>query len=381
MSRNFDERRGQVTSDDLDAGVAVVFAGPGSSITLPGIIASEIAGSLTDFAKVIRVDVDPSSDFTAGIHRAPSLTSLLEGPELDSILVAPRNSRERAQFFRSLFGRDVDTAVAYAWPGLDNHWLAQFVRAARDAGSRVVVAGQSVAGLSWWASPRQASLICDADSIVLGDAREAHALRRLLGSSGPAVSWHEALALVDRESPENLNLVSAFIPRGDLTSLRTLISAFDAIPDSWVERYALRVMTRIDDLRVPTMVAESHHRAQIEVVGDEMTSDELAEVCDDSSALSVAVPQAGSRVMAAAIEQGVGIVVMRNGELPPVGQGYVGGLLADRESATSLLVGLTHALRLTRLRFPRPSVWESLAKVLFDESGRESERRQLESAR
>lgn len=360
------------------AAETIAFAGPGLTLTLPGVIASEISASLSDFGRVTRINVDPSSNFTAGIHRAPSLSSSIERPVASRQLVAPRAAHERARFFHDVFTREYGTAVAYVWPGLDNQWLSQFVHAARGAAGRVVVACESVSGRPSSSLPRLAHTLRDVDVVVVGSLLDAEEARLAIGSSGPTVMWHDALALDNRGGTGDRVTITSFIPRDDETSLRTVLAAFDAIPESWIDRYALRIVTRADHSRVAALVSESYHGARVEVVGDAMTSEELTELCDDSSALSVAVPEASSRVMSAAIEQGIGIVVMRNGSLPAVGYGYVGGLLASRESASSVHVGLNHALRFTHLRFPQPSVWESLAKVLVDGGPLRSKKSRLE---
>lgn len=348
---------------------AVVVAGPSSSLTLPGIIASEIARSLTDFVRVVRIDVDPSSDFSSGLFRAPSLAASaavdLQASGATRI-AAPRAARDRMRFFRHIIDRSVGAVVAYTWPGLDNDWVGQIIRAGRTAGARTVVVCQSVGQPSRRTASYLAPLLGAADHVIVGDPREAAELGRALGPRGPLVTSHDGLVLRHRERSDGRHVISAFVPRGDARSLTTILSAFDAIPDSWVERYTLRVVTRVDDVDVVDLVDTSHHRRYIELIGETLSSDDLASFCDDSSALSVAVPPRESRVMAAAIDQGVGIVVMRNGAMPEVGQGYVGGLLADRNSASSVHVGLNRALRLEHLQFPRPSVWESLSKEIVD---------------
>ena len=54
-------------------------------------------------------------------------------------------------------------------------------------------------------------------------------------------------------------------------------------------------------------------------------------------------------------------MVLSTSDLPEVGRGYVGGLLADVSHPASVHVALAHALRLAELGFPEPDSWEELA--------------------
>ncbi|MFI5316705.1 MAG: hypothetical protein ACHQ6T_13470, partial [Myxococcota bacterium] len=74
----------------------------------------------------------------AGAH---TTTKILEGIEgtIAALgdLVYPAGT---AQAFRDWLGPDVKTAIAYAWPGIDNSWIKPFVQIARSAGITSVVA-------------------------------------------------------------------------------------------------------------------------------------------------------------------------------------------------------------------------------------------------
>ena len=55
---------------------------------------------------------------------------------------------------------------------------------------------------------------------------------------------------------------------------------------------------------------------------------------------------------------------MSASNLPAVGRGYVGGLLADVRRPASVHVAVNHALQLEELRFPSPVTWNQLARKL-----------------
>jgi hypothetical protein len=80
--------------------------------------------------------------------------------------------------------------------------------------------------------------------------------------------------------------------------------------------------------------------------------------------LIVADPALNSRAFSTAVDSGVATVVLATPDVPKVGRGYVGGLLAEHDRPASINVALSHALRLADLRFPGPDAWMDLARRL-----------------
>jgi hypothetical protein len=103
----------------------------------------------------------------------------------------------------------------------------------------------------------------------------------------------------------------------------------------------------------------------VHLVGEDLSSADLEQLCSSSSALIIADPAFDSRAFSIAVECGTAIVVLASGHLPDVGRGYVGALLADMNRPVSVHVGLTHALRLAELHFPRPDAWSELVGHLL----------------
>ena len=136
-----------------------------------------------DVAPVTRIEVDLGLDFTVGLHRAPSLAVAhrADGATKHASFRAPDSARFRAQAFRGWLGPDVKTAIAYAWPGIDNSWIKPFLQIAKSAGIATVVA---IASLPRTTLVRPASLadtVARADLSLVGDEADAVGLSRALG--------------------------------------------------------------------------------------------------------------------------------------------------------------------------------------------------------
>ena len=113
MSRHTEDSLGNGLSEAaVRAGVVV--AGPGSSLTIPGIIVSELVQAMARLTKVTRIEVDLNTGLMAGLHRAPSLAAVFPPIEDGSIVIhqAPSNARSRIQTFRKLIGPQTAAAVA-----------------------------------------------------------------------------------------------------------------------------------------------------------------------------------------------------------------------------------------------------------------------------
>jgi hypothetical protein len=373
---NFDPFK---ASDDRHS---VLVAGPGSSYTIPGLIVSEIVQAIAKSTHVTRVEVDVNSELMTGLHRAPSLSAAHEPSQSDSYQMhrAPANTRQRAQLFRNLINRDVGTVVAYAWPGIDNSWIKQLISAGRAAGALTIVACASLPQPSHAKASSLGNIISSADVILIGDETQALELRKVFGRWGPEIECHPALSLDGRSGRKSRFEITTFLPKDGVASLKTVLSAFDAIPEAWIHDYKLHVVMRYEDQRVADLVADGYHRQHVELIGDQMTSADLEGMVSTSSAISIANPEVDSRVFSAAMTSGIGTVVMGDAQLPKVGRGYVGGLLADVTSPASLHVALSHALRLGDLRFPSPLSWDGLAQRLSPVSREHSAIRVFEPA-
>jgi hypothetical protein len=344
----------------------VVVAGPGSSLTIPGIIVSEIVRALATTNKVTRIEVDVAADFMAGLHRAPSLAAANGAYENSDIERhrAPNNARLRLQAFRDWITPETGTVIAYAWPGLDNSWIKQFLQVAKAAGTLTVVLCESLPKTQKVSTASLTEVMSQADRIFVGDVSDAAELAAQFGSQGPTVVAHRALSLGGRGDRNDARKISAFLPRDNDEALATVLAAFDAIPHLWINDYQLQLIMRYAGEQVPDMVASSYHADHIRLIGEGISALDLGELCDSSSALSVADPAADSRAFSTAVDSGVATVVLASSPYPSVGKGYVGGLIADLSRPASVYVALNHALRLEALRFPSPDAWDGLARQL-----------------
>lgn len=347
----------------------VVVAGPSSLLTIPGLVVTEIVNALADTRPVTRVEVDLGVDFEAGLYRAPSLAAAHSQTIMTGVVVrqAPHHARLRAQAFRRWITPQAQTAVAFAWPSLDNTWIRQFLLAAKAVGAATVVVFMSLPKSSNAHVQNLVDQLADADLVLVGSHADAVDIRSVLGSSGPVIEVNRALSLHGRSDRPRFHEITAFLPRNSTRTLSTLLSAFDAIPEAWIDGYRLNVVMRYDSVDVPNMVAECYHVENVRLIGEELTSERLEEISEDSSAVIVADPAFDSRAFRTAVGRGIAIVVLADSELPQVGQRYVGGLLADLNRPVSVHVALTHALRLADLQFPGPDAWSNLARRIVGE--------------
>jgi hypothetical protein len=344
----------------------VVVAGPGLSVTIPGIIVSEIVRALAKTIKVTRIEVDITAESMAGLHRARSLAAAHNSQMSANIVVhhAPSPPRLRAQAFRNWIGPEVDIAIAYTWPSLDNGWIKQYLEVARTAGCLTVVLCESLPRAQHEKIASLAELMYQADYVFIGDASEATELAGHYGTRGPKIEAQRALSLGGKGERTVNRKITAFLPKDSGITLTTVLAAFDAIPKAWINDYRLQLIMRYAGGEVPDMIADSYHANHVQLVGEEMSALDLEKLCSSSSALGVADPAIDSRAFSAAMESGVATVVLANSPLPSVGQGYVGGLLADMTRSASVNVAMNHALRLEALRFPSPDAWDELANRL-----------------
>ncbi|MGA2970895.1 MAG: hypothetical protein ABSE75_13955 [Acidimicrobiales bacterium] len=354
----------------------IVVAGPGSSLTIPGIIATEIVQALAQSNTVRRIEVDFGLHFKAGIHRAPSLAAAHDEGRSGNIVRhrAPANSRLRTQAFREWIGSDTHTAIAYAWPGNNNDWIDEFFGAARAAKAKTVVLCESPPRSAKTRAVSLAPMLSRADHVIVGDPSDADELRAAFESSSTRVDAHQALSLGGRSGRSLVHQITAFLPKDDSDMLFSLLAAFDAIPEAWIEGYQLQVVMRNSDIAIPAMVASSYHFDHVRLIGEDISTLDFEKLCSTSSALIVADPALDSRAFSTAVDCGIATVVLTKALLPLAGRGYVGGLMAELGKPASIYVALTHALRLAELRFPTPEAWLELAQLLDGSHEREPTR-------
>jgi hypothetical protein len=364
VSRNFDSNN--FLGGFAPTGTSIVVAGPSSSLTIPGIIVSQIVSSLCANNPVVRIDVDPTSDFDAGLHRSQSLAAAHHFALANHIVNhrAPSNARMRAQSFREWIQPGARAAIAIVWPGLDNAWIRQFLAAAKSADAPSMVMSISLPRSDESKLVAQAGSMFEADAVLVGNTSEAEALARVFGAHGPKIEVHKALSLHGHEQRSSIQRITAFLQKDGLETLATLLRAFDAIPEAWIESYKLEIVMRYRGDVAERMVEESYHSDFVSLIGTDIASSDLNRLCASSSALIIADPTFDSRAFSIAVECGVAIVVLASTHLPDIGHGYVGALLADMDRPVSVRVALSHALRLAELHFPPPDSWNDLVNHL-----------------
>ena len=352
-------------------GRTVVVAGPSSRLTIPGIIVSQMVQAFTQVSPVIRIEVHSNSDFDAGIHRAPSLAVAHDerlGNEFQ-VYEAPSGWRQRAQAFREWIPSDAGHAIAFAWPGIENGWIRQFVAAARAAGVKSTVACVSLPRVGTDTIVALADVMRGADLVLVGRESYATALRSAFGDGRTVVETRRALSLHGRPKLGRSHQITSFLPRDNADTLAALLTAFDAIPDAWIDGYRLQVVTRLATPVAKEMIASSYHAEFVEMLNADISTSDLHDLVRASSALIIADPAFDSRAFATAVDCGIATVIMASAKLPDVGRGYVGGLLADATRPVSIHVALNHALRLAELAFPSPDAWTDLVHRLLGTAG------------
>jgi GT2 family glycosyltransferase len=343
---------------------SIVVAGPGSPLTMPGVIVSEIALAMTRRGTVTRIEVDPGAGGTVGLHRAPSLAAAHAAVFGDRItrFRAPANVRARTRALQDWVGPEVETAIAFAWPGIDNDWVRSFLQAAERVGASTTVVSPSLPTSN--RGRLSTTILSRADLVVTGNDVQAAELASMWKGRGPKIEWHPSLSLRRHSDSPSPHEIVAFLPSEDHLSLTTLLAAFDAIPEAWISLYRLQVVIRHANDSIPALIRRSHHADQVRLVRQQLSDVEIRRLCASSSAVVVGHPSLDSRAFAAAVGAGVATVVVTDTALPLVGQSYVGALLADCLHPASVHVALTHALRLAELGFPGPAAWDDLAQRL-----------------
>ena len=356
------------TPSDADERCIVV-AGPGTSLTIPGIIVSEVVMGLAASSRVRRIEVDLGIHPTMGLHRAPSLSAAHDVALRFSTQRhrAPRDAQARKKALRQWIGPDAKMALAYAWPGIDNDWIRDFLQVSKTAGVQTVVLCASLPPSRRARAVSLVDTLRGADRVVVGDTSEASELVAAFGPYGPEVQSHRALSLMGRPRRTGPQQFTSFLPSDGVEMLTALMGAFDAIPDSQVNNYSLHVITRYEGSAAKSIVAKSYHARHVQLFGDDMAKDDLRQLCDTSSAVSMAEPQLDSRAFSTAVSCGIATVVFANSKAAPiVGRGYVGGLMADGRQPASIHVAMAHALRLDELGFPDPDAWRELTERVIE---------------
>lgn len=303
-----------------------------------------------------------------GLHRAPSLAAAHDvafrlGLQRQR---APRNARARRQVFRQWISPGAKVAIAYAWPGIDNEWIREFLQVANAAGVPTVVLCASLPPSREARAVSLVNTIRHADRVVVGDTDQANELIAAFGSHGPEVQAHRALSLTGRSRRSGPQRLTAFLPRESGETLTTLLAAFDAIPEARISNFNMQVVMRHQGRATESVISNSYHSRHVRLIGDDMSAEDLRELCDSSSALSMTNPNVDSRAFSTAVDCGIATAVLANSKAPVVGRGYVGGLMANGSEPASIHVAMAHALRLDELGFPNPRSWRELAECIVE---------------
>jgi len=196
--------------------------GPSSSLTIPGIIVSQIVHAISENHSVMNIEVDSSSDFDAGLHRTPSLAVAHRTEKSGNVVsyVAPTHPRLRAQAFKGWIPSSARAAIAFAWPGLDNGWISQFLHAAHSNNTPTMVVCVSLPRSNHDKVIALADVMIGADLVLVGNTQEADALKKIFSRSGPVVEMHPALSLQGRAERASIHQITAFLPKRTTTRWR-----------------------------------------------------------------------------------------------------------------------------------------------------------------
>ncbi|MHB1570377.1 MAG: hypothetical protein ACYCRG_00105 [Acidimicrobiales bacterium] len=343
-----------------------IVVGPGLALTIPGVIVTELVRALSRRALVTRIEVDLSEEVLTGLHRAPSLASVQRGVGQDRMVTlrAPMRAKDRARALRQWVDNSADLLIAYVWPGLDIDWLDDLLKVGRLRRVPTVVLCASLPGVRTSDLAALCSRAYGADRVFVGRTEDARTLRSLVGARGARVEVHPSLALTGRSSDECDQVITAFLPRDNVAALATVLTAFDAVPDEWINDRRLRIVMRHRGHRVEEAVGASHHAAQVELIDEEITESDLFDVVGSSAAIGIADPTDASRALDVTMDRGVATVAMVSSPAPALRRGYAGGLVASLARPASVHVAFSHALRLASLRFPSPDDWDALVRSL-----------------
>ncbi len=348
----------------------VAVAGPSSSLTVPGVMVSQIVRALAEFAPVDQIEMNGNPDFGTGLTRAVHLVTALDGGARFPISVRQRcdEPRRRSQCFRERLTGGVSIAVAFIWPTLDTSWVRAYLEAAHDVGAVTFAVCVSLPGRSTLKDLDELIKSVGTDYVIVGDRRDV--VDYVPADEARAIILeHPALTLRGRSATGELKTISAFLRRDDVESLRVLCTAFDALPEAWADQYQLNIVMRHDDASVPRIIDQSYHSRYIHLIETNIDDASLAGLCAQSSVLIVADPASDSRAFALAKACGIATVVLATSRRGDATDDYTGGLLADDDQPLSIYVAINHGLRLAGLRFPRPESWNDLAATIFKLTG------------
>ena len=223
----------EITTNMSASSPSIVVAGPSSSLTIPGIIVSQIVHAISENHSVMSIEVDSSSDFDAGLHRTPSLAAAHRTEPLRNVVsfVAPRAPRDYVpQAFKGWIPAGARAAIAFAWPGLDNSWISQFLSAAHANKTPTMVVCVSLPRSNHDKVIALADVMIGADLVLVWQAGEAGALiKKARLENGSGCRMHEALSLQGRAERTSIHQITAFLPKENYDALATLLTAYDAI--------------------------------------------------------------------------------------------------------------------------------------------------------
>ncbi len=99
----------------------------------------------------------------------------------------------------------MDSAVALAWPGIDNSWISNFIQVARQAGARtvVLVVAHPSSGHGDTSIARE---VAGSDLVLVGDIIDATLLSAALGTTRPEIEVQPALSLTGRPCETSISV-------------------------------------------------------------------------------------------------------------------------------------------------------------------------------
>ena len=83
---------------------------------------------------------------------------------------------------------------------------------------------------------------------------------------------HAALSLSSRDERGEGHQITAFLRRGSTSTLSSLLAAFDAIPEAWIDEYHLQIVMRHAGQIFPEMVANSYHADHVRLIGEDLST-------------------------------------------------------------------------------------------------------------
>jgi hypothetical protein len=195
--------------------------------------------------------------------------------------------------------------------------------------------------------------------VMTGGEEDSRAVSSVIG----VVRTHPGLRF-DSRSASDVRDVVAFISPTDKRTVLTLLSAFDAIPEAWVDQYQLTIVSRFPAEELAVLAEASFHSEQIRSMGSDLSDEELENLVRQAATVMVADPAIESRAYSFAMDAGVPVVIISSETTPKVPGGYIGALVAAADRPVSIHVAMTHGLRLANIHFPSYPRWRNLIEQI-----------------